>query len=127
METSLEKNKQIIKEFYEALINKKDWKGVEKYLGEEYIQHNPTVADGIKGLKEFFDWRNKEFPESYLVLKRIFAEGDYVICHVHSLRVPGEAEYAAIDIFRLDDGKVCEHWDAFQEIPETSAHQNTMF
>ena len=127
MDASLERNKQIVREFYDGLINKKDWDVVEKHVGKQYTQHNPTVGDGIVGLKAFFEWRNKEFPESYIDLKRVFAEGDYVVCHVHSLRVPGKHEYAAIDIFRLEDGKICEHWDVFQEIPEKAANPNGMF
>ena len=127
MGTSLEKTKQTVQAFYEELINKKDFDAAVKHVGKNYTQHNPTVGDGIDGLKEFFDWRNREFPESRVVLKRVLAERDYVVCHVHSLRVPGKLELAAIDIFRLEDGKICEHWDVVQEIPSAAANTNGMF
>ena len=127
MDTSLEKNKQIVRDFYETLLNRKDFDAAAKYIGRQYIQHNPNVGDGITGLKEFFDTRNREFPESRVVLKRVLAEGDYVVCHVHSLRIPDKHECAAIDIFRLEDGKICEHWDAVQEIPRKAANSNSMF
>jgi len=127
METSLEQNRRIVREFYEALINKKDFNAALKHVGKNYTQHNPTVGDGIAGLKAFFDWRNREFPESRMVIKRILAEGDFVVCHVHSIRVPGKLELAAIDIFRLEDGEICEHWDVVQEIPEKAANPNGMF
>ena len=127
MGTSLEKNKQIVQTFYEALLNNKDFDAAVKHVGNNYTQHNPTVGDGIDGLRAFFDWRNREFPESRIVIKRILAEGDFVVCHVHSLRVPGKVELAAIDIFRLEDGKISEHWDVVQEIPNDAANPNSMF
>ncbi len=127
MNASLKDNKLIVREFYDSLINKKDFQAALKHIGKNYTQHNPTVGDGIDGLKAFFDWRNREFPESRIVIKRILAEGDFVVCHVHSLRVPGKVELAAIDIFRLEDGKICEHWDVVQEIPNDAANPNSMF
>lgn len=129
METSLENNKRIIREFYELALNKKDTDAAAKYIiSKGYKQHSPTVGDGIEGFKEFFANRNKEFPQSRAVVKRVLAEGDYVVCHVHSSRVPGgKQEFAAIDIFRLEEGIICEHWDVVQKIPEKSKNPNGMF
>lgn len=128
MNSITEKNKEIVKDFYNLIINKKDYKtAAEKYIGETYIQHNPLVEDGPEGLEKFINFLKTEFPEAHSEVKHIYADGDYVILHVHSLRKLNTRGRAIIEIFRLQDGKVVEHWDTIQEIPETSANPNTMF
>jgi len=120
-------NKAAVVAFYEASINDKDFEKASKYLGNRYVQHNPTAADGPEGLKGFLAFLREKFPQSKSEIKKVFAEGDYVILHVHSVREPGTRGRAIIDIFKLEKGKVVEHWDVVQDIPEKPANNNTMF
>jgi predicted SnoaL-like aldol condensation-catalyzing enzyme len=124
---SLEANKKIVQEFYDFLINKKDFKAASKYIGNRYIQHNPLVADGPEGLKAFVDFLKSDYPDARSEIKRVLADGDYVILHVHSVRIPNTRGRAILDLFKLENGKIVEHWDAIQEIPESSANPNGMF
>ena len=123
----MEENKKIIAEFYDAALNQKDFEKASKYLGSRYTQHNPNAADGPEGLKGFLAFLKDKFPNNRSEIKRIFADGDYVIVHVHAVREPGTRGNAIIDIFRLENGKVVEHWDAVQPIPEKALNDNGMF
>jgi predicted SnoaL-like aldol condensation-catalyzing enzyme len=125
--SSLEANKKAVQEFYDFVINKKDFESARKYMGDRYKQHNPLVADGPEGLKAFIEFLKTNFPEARSEIKRVLADGDYVILHVHSIRPPNMRCRAIIEIFRLENGKVDEHWDVIQEIPEESANPNGMF
>ncbi|MEJ2067015.1 MAG: ester cyclase [Deltaproteobacteria bacterium] len=127
MPSSLEANKKAVQEFYDLIINKKDFASARKYMGDRYKQHNPLVADGPEGLKAFIEFLKTNFPEARSEIKRAFADGDYVILHVHSIRPPNMRGRAIIEIFRLENGKIDEHWDVIQEIPEESANPNGMF
>jgi predicted SnoaL-like aldol condensation-catalyzing enzyme len=122
-----EANKKAVLEFYDAAINKKDFEAAAKYFGSHYTQHNPLAADGPQGLKGFIEFLKAKFPDAKSEFKRVFADGDYVIVHVHAVREPGTRGNAIIDIFRLEGGKVVEHWDVTQPIPEKALNNNTMF
>ena len=123
----LEANKKAVVEFYEAGLNKKDFDAASKYFGPKYIQHNPGAQDGIEGFKAFLAFLRDKFPNSHSEIKKVFAEGDYVILHVHAVREPGTRGRAIVDIFRLENGKIVEHWDVVQDIPEKMPHNNGMF
>jgi predicted SnoaL-like aldol condensation-catalyzing enzyme len=123
----MEANKKVVLQLYEAAINQKDFEAAAKFLGPHYIQHNPRAADGAEGLKAFLAFLREKFPDYHSDIKRVFADGDYVILHVHNIPTPGGRGNAIIDIFRLENGKVVEHWDVRQEIPEQAANSNTMF
>jgi predicted SnoaL-like aldol condensation-catalyzing enzyme len=123
----MEANKKTVAALYDAALNKKDFAEASKYLGPRYTQHNPGAKDGPEGLKGFIAFLKDKFPNNHSEIKRIFADGDYVIVHVHAVREPGTRGNAIIDIFKLENGKVVEHWDAVQPIPENSANNNTMF
>jgi predicted SnoaL-like aldol condensation-catalyzing enzyme len=123
----MEENKKTVRALYEAALNKKDFDEASKYLGSKYIQHNPNAADGPDGLKGFIGFLKDKFPNNRSEIKRIFADGDYVIVHVHAVREPGTRGNAIIDIFKLENGKVVEHWDVVQPIPEKAANDNGMF
>jgi predicted SnoaL-like aldol condensation-catalyzing enzyme len=120
-------NKRVVLEFYEKGINQKDADAAIAYLGSHYIQHNPNAADGADGFRKFIGFLKEKFPQSRSEIKRVFTDGDNVILHVHAVREPGTRGNAIIDIFRLENGKIVEHWDVIQPVPETSANSNGMF
>lgn len=123
----LEANKKVVTAFYEAAINQKNFDAAVKYLGNQYKQHNPTAGDGAEGLKGFIDFLKTRFPTQHGDIKRVIAEGDLVVLHVHSTRGDNTPGRAIVDIFRVENGKVVEHWDVIQDIPEKSANNNGMF
>ncbi len=127
MSETLEANKRAVLESYDLALNKKDADAAFKYLGPTYTQHNPTVADGIEGWRAMVSWIKAERPNFRAEVKRVIAEGDFVVLHSHMTIDAGDRGRAAIDIFRLENGKIVEHWDILQPIPETSANNNTMF
>ena len=128
MDERLERNKRFVAEFYDIIINQKDYERAKRYMGPRYKQHNPRVKDYPEGLGEFIDFLKTNAPDAHSEIIRSFADGDYVILHVHSLRQPNTRGRAIIEIFRLDEnGLIDEHWDVIQEIPETSANPNGMF
>jgi predicted SnoaL-like aldol condensation-catalyzing enzyme len=125
--TQQEIDKKNVLEFYEKALNQKDFDAAAKYLGTRYIQHNPGAADGPDGLKAFVQFLKDKFPNSHSEIVRSFADGDFVILHVHAIREPGTRGFAIVDIFRLENGKIVEHWDVRQEVPEKAANVNGMF
>ena len=120
-------NEKFVAEFYEKALNQKDFEAATRYLGPRYTQHNPGAADGPEGLKAYIQFLRDKFPDSRSEIKRVFADGDYVIVHVHAIREPGTRGRAIIDIFKLENGKLVEHWDVAQDIPEKAANSNGMF
>ena len=122
-----EQNKKAVVDFYDKAINQKDFEAASKYFGPRYTQHNPNAADGPQGLKAFLQFLKEKFPASRSEIKRVFADGDYVVLHVHAVREPGTRGNAIIDIFKLENGKIVEHWDVVQPIPEKAANTNGMF
>ena len=126
---TLARNKENVAAFYELAFNQhKLDEAVAKYVAEPYIQHNPGVADGGKAFIDSFAPYLKEHPQSRATIKRVIAEGDLVVVHVHSQSAPDDRGEAVMDIFRLDaDGKIVEHWDVAQPVPEKTVSGHAMF
>jgi predicted SnoaL-like aldol condensation-catalyzing enzyme len=128
MDNELENNKRIVREFYELAFNeRKPEEAVEKYMGSYYRQHNPQAGDGAEPFIGFVHYFTQTFPDLHMDIKRLIAEGDLVVVHNHGTRQAGDPGMAIVDIFRLEDGKIVEHWDVIQDIPESAANNNTMF
>ena len=123
----LEANKKTVRAFEDAALNQKDFEAASKYLGPRYTQHNPAAADGPEGLKAYIAFLKEKFPNNHSEIKHIFADGDYVIVHDHAVREPGTRGNAIVNIYKLENGKVVEHWDVIQPIPEKAANDNGMF
>ena len=125
--TDLEMNKRVVVDFYTTAFAGNPDKAITDHLGERYIQHNPQAPDGPEALTGFVTWLRGEYPNLKLDIKRVIAEGDMVVTHSNLVLEPGTPGRALADFFRLEDGKVVEHWDVVQDIPETSANSNGMF
>jgi len=122
-----ERNKETVIKFYNAALNAKQPDEALRYVGASYKQHNPMAEDGGQGFRKFIDWVRSDHPDSRSEIKRVFADGDCVILDVHMVRFPGERGLAIAEFFRLEGGKIVEHWDRIQPVPETAKNRNTMF
>jgi len=120
-------NKKNAIAFYKMAYEGKPQKALDLYVGDEYIQHNPDVADGLQGFIDYFERMKQEYPDKSIEFVRCIAEGDLVALHTHQTW-PGNDQYVTMDFFRFDDNaKICEHWDSIQQIPKKSSNPNTMF
>jgi predicted SnoaL-like aldol condensation-catalyzing enzyme len=123
-----ERNKTVVVAFLDTVFNKHQVdEGIAQYMGPVYRQHNPGVGDGVESFRTFFRAFFAERPEASFEIKRVFCEDNFVTIHAHWKDHPGDRGQAVMDIFRVEDGRVVEHWDVMQPIPETMAHPNTMF
>jgi len=124
---NLEENKINAITFYKMAFEGKPREAVDLYVGSAYVQHNPNVADRKKGFIDYFEKMQSEYPNKSIEFIRNVAEGDLVALHTHQIW-PDNDEYITMDFFRFDSqGKICEHWDAIQQIPKKSAHLNGMY
>jgi predicted SnoaL-like aldol condensation-catalyzing enzyme len=127
MTINLEQNTQNAIAFYKTAYEGGPRKAVERYVGDDYIQHNPLVGDGKEPFISYFERMQAEYPEKSIEFTRSVAEGDLVALHTHQTW-PDGIEYVTMDFFRFDaNGKIVEHWDTMQDMPETSENGNTMY
>lgn len=127
MEHDLESNKRNAIEFYRTAYLGEPSKAIDLYVGAEYIQHNPLVADGKQAFIDYFDEMAKDYPGKSIEFIRAVAEGDLVTLHTHQTW-PSEEQYVTMDFFRFDEGgKIVEHWDSIQEVPSESKNGNSMY
>lgn len=120
-------NKKLVTAFFDQLMVRKDLAAIDTYIGPEYHQHHPDTPDGVAGVKEGLGAYFEQFPQLSVTPKRIIAEGDLVAVHSHYVDTPGHRGQAVLELFRVRDAKIVEHWAAVQDVPETSANDNTMF
>ena len=122
-----ERNRECAIDFYKTAYLGEPGKAVDRYVGREYIQHNPAVGDGKDAFVEYFERMAAEFPGKEIDLVRSVAEGDLVALHTHQTWPDGD-EYVTMDFFRFDGkGKIVEHWDSIQAIPDKSSNNNKMY
>lgn len=122
-----EANKRTVLAFYDAAVNRSNIDEAAAHLGPHFVQHNPRSKDGVEGFRALFQDLKKQFPGVRADVKRAFADGDFVILHAHARLQPEDLGLAIVDIFRLEGGKIVEHWDVRQPVPETAANTNGMF
>jgi len=125
--SDLETNKKNAITFYRTAYLGNPSKAIEEFVGDEYIQHNPLVADGKQAFVDYFEEMGKDYPSKSIEFVRVVAEGDLVALHTHQTW-PGNENYVTMDFFRFDNyGKIVEHWDSVQEVPSETKNGNSMY
>jgi predicted SnoaL-like aldol condensation-catalyzing enzyme len=122
-----EANKATVVAFYEKIVNQRDFNGARGYIGSYYKQHRADVADGPEGLRDFIERSKRINPDLHADIKRVLADCDFVVLHSHVTRSRDDRGSKHVDIFRLEDGKLVEHWDIDQPIAEASVNSNGPF
>lgn len=109
-----EKNKEVIRKFYQEFFNDHIVGSADKYVREDYIQHNPGVDQGRESLKSAFADKFVSDPEFRLDIKMLIAEKDMVAVYLKNVDPQGNTKCRVVDIYRLEDGMLAEHWDVLQ-------------
>ncbi len=122
-----EANRTLVLNFYDRFFNKHEVAQAADVVADNYKQHNPQVPDGKAPFVSYFAGYFKENPQSRARIVRSATDGDLVYLHVHSTSGPKDSGQAVVDIFRVQNGKIVEHWDVIQDVPEKAANENTMF
>lgn len=121
-------NARVVTAFYDLAFNQhRPTEAARLYIGDRYIQHNPNVPNGAAAFYGYFEGFFREHPQSHVVIHHVLADGDLVALHLNSKQTPDDPGRAIVDIFRVEDGKIVEHFDVIQPVPTTTANGNTMF
>ncbi|PZU61449.1 MAG: hypothetical protein DI552_03255 [Brevundimonas sp.] len=124
---TVEANIRAARAFYDLMFNQsRPREAVEAYVGDRYVQHNPVVPDGKDGFIAYFERMARDYPGKRVHIVRALGQDDLVVLHTRQ-EWPGDSDWAGIDIFRFQNGRIVEHWDVLQRVPEQAAHANTMF
>lgn len=124
---STDTNKRLVLRFMNEFLVNHNRDVLDEVLGPDYTQHNPAIEDGKAGLIKFFEAFWQKYPRTEYRIKRILAENDLVAIHYHWVVQPGVFERAIVDIFRIEDDRLVEHWDVVQPIPQTSVNPHPLF
>jgi predicted SnoaL-like aldol condensation-catalyzing enzyme len=122
-----EENRRLVLGAYAHVLMPIDSSRVDEFFAPGYIQHSPLARSGAAGLKAFLDWAREHTPHAEHRIERVLVDGDHVVAHVHVIIRPGERGNAVVDIFRIEAGRIAEHWDVSQPVPAESANPNGMF
>lgn len=120
-------NLRLVERVYADVLGPIDSGAVDGLFDPGYIQHNPNIATGAEALKGMLDRARARYPQAEHRVKRMVADGDLVVAHVHVIFEPGTPGLAAVDIFRIADGRIAEHWDVAQPVSTEPKNENTMF
>ncbi|HEX7759328.1 MAG TPA: nuclear transport factor 2 family protein [Caulobacteraceae bacterium] len=120
-------NRALVMAAYAEVLQPFDASRVDEFFAPDYIQHSPLAEDGAAGLKAFLNWARETSPNARHHIRRVFADGDFVIIHLQVVLEPGDPGLAVVDIFRVQDGRIAEHWDVMQPAPEAAPNPNGMF
>ena len=123
----LERNKKLVIAFYQKMIGEKDPEAARRYMGATYKQHSAYAKDGFEGVAEFALMFKRDFPNHRYDIKKVIAEGDMVVLHLHGINGMSPHGEQVVDMFRVVDGKVVAHWDVIHPLPETSQNPNGHF
>jgi predicted SnoaL-like aldol condensation-catalyzing enzyme len=124
---STEENKELVTYLFDQLLYKNNSSVIDKYVSADYKQHNPTLADGPEGLRQYIDWRRAQNPQPRNISKRVIAEGDLVVIMNDYQAQPGVSYMNIDDTFRVKNGKIVEHWDIIQPVTATTASGNDLW
>lgn len=122
-----EANLALVLRLFEEVLNPMDSSAVDRFIAPGYIQHSQLAPPGRDALKAFLDTIRTETPEAVHDVKRAFVDGDHVVVHYHVRRWPGDSGWAVIDIFRIEDGLIAEHWDVLQDVVAGGPNPNGPF
>lgn len=125
-QSELDYNKKLVTDFYQKIFGDHDFTNIDHYLLPTYIQHNPKVADGAEAFEKAIKEWLKDAPKKKVDVQHIAAEGDLVFVHIKNIMPDGKLQ-SVIDIFRIENKKIAEHWDVHETVPETSANGHPMF
>jgi predicted SnoaL-like aldol condensation-catalyzing enzyme len=120
-------NLEHVRGLYANVLMPLDSSRVDDYIRPDYIQHSSLAEPGVQALKDWLDARAEDSPDAMQTIHRMFADGDHVIVHIELHRWKGDPGFAIVDIFRLQDGLITEHWDVLQELNESPINANGMF